>query len=104
MKGWYITSDGLKCEFISTTGIITVSSMNITELVIPDGVKEVFCYDNQLIKLDIPDSVTYISCKRNSLTELIIPDHCGVYRDESCKVITRTMFNRSNRLKSILDI
>ncbi len=129
MKGWYKTSYGEKYEFISSVRIY-LTIMDITELVIPDGVIDIYCFGNKLTKLYFPDSVIYIDCegnyltelivpdrvkyidcRNNRLTELIVPDHCQVKCDESCKVITRTMYcgaiprsgyNRSNRLKAIL--
>jgi hypothetical protein len=74
----------------------------LTKLDLPDGIKRVYCYNNQLTKLDIPDSVSCINCRYNQLTELIVPDNCIVECDPGVKIITRTMFNRSKRLKQIL--
>jgi hypothetical protein len=118
--GFYITSKGIKNELVSTYTIM-LSYNDLIELVIPYGVKEVACYDNKLTKLDlpdsvkiinchnnnltkliIPDSVEYIDCRYNQLTELVVPDNCKVKCDNKCVVITRTMYNRSKRLKQIL--
>jgi hypothetical protein len=101
-RGWYITSDLVKHELIQTNTIFNLQQLNIIELVIPSQVKNVWCNHNQLTELDIPDSVEYVDCRNNNLTELIVPDNCEVYCDPHVKVITRTMYNRSNRLKNIL--
>jgi hypothetical protein len=100
MKSWYVNDYGKK--ELEPSDLINLSYMDLTELVLPDGVKEVWCRNNQLNELIIPDQVEYISCKGNNLTELIVPDHCIVDCDNTVKVITRTMHNRSNRLKAIL--
>ncbi len=75
---------------------------NLTELIIPSSVEWIDCNHNNLTKLDLPDSVQFINCRNNRLTELIIPDDCNVLCDPDVRVITRTMFNRSNRLKNLL--
>ncbi len=75
---------------------------NLTELVIPNGVIEVYCSDNLLTELIVPDQVKRLDCMNNQLTELIVPDDCYVVCDNTVKLITRTMYNRSNRLKAIL--
>ncbi len=129
MNGFYIKKDGIANELIPVERI-NVGCMGIVELptvwdcsaiVIPDSVKKVYCYhnkltkliltdsveyiecyNNQLTELDLPDSVERIHCRDNYLTELIVPDDCIVDCDDTVKVITRTMFNRSKRLKAIL--
>jgi hypothetical protein len=119
MNGWYIT-DGNLYE-LETANRIELCNKDITELVIPDGVKDIWCwenkltklilpntieyincYDNNLTELIIPDSVVFVHCINNNLTELIVPDNCIVECDNTCLVITRTMYNRSVKLKSIL--
>jgi hypothetical protein len=103
MKGWYKTSDeyGFKHCFERNYNI-GLNGRRITELVIPDGVKQIWCISNNLTELIIPSSVELIDCRYNKLTELIVPDNCMVFCDDTVKVITRTMYNRSNRLKAIL--
>ncbi len=101
MNGWYKTSDGIKHK-VDATEYIVLNNMGIIELVLPDGIKKVYCWNNNLTELDLPDSVEWINCRANKITELICPDNCGVNCDNMCKVITRTMYNRSNRLKNIL--
>jgi hypothetical protein len=101
MNGWYKTSNGIRYEFWSSD-LINFSGRDIVELFIPNGVIGVNFDNNQLTELIIPDQVEYISCKGNNITELIVPDDCIVRCDESCKVITKTMYNRFNRLKAIL--
>jgi hypothetical protein len=101
MKYWCITSNGSKFEF-ETYSIIYETSSDIVELFIPDGIIEIYCGDNQLTELIVPDSVKELYCVKNKLTELIVPDDCEVYCDDTCKVITRTMYNRSIKLKAIL--
>jgi hypothetical protein len=99
--GFYITSKGDKV-ILELSDHISVTSKDLIELFIPDGIIEINCGDNQLTRLILPDSVEYIYCWNNNLTELIIPDNCKVNCDHNVKLITRTMFNRSKRLKQIL--
>jgi hypothetical protein len=75
MKGWYKTSGGydIKYELYNRKGNY-LSCCDIIELVIPDGVKEVYCSNNNLTELIIPDQVEYIDCDDNQLTKLDIPD------------------------------
>jgi hypothetical protein len=101
MKGWYITSDGSKHELIQS-GAIYLNNMDLIELVIPNRVVQIRCNGNKLTELIIPDKVEWINCMNNNITELIVPDDCIVHCDDTCKVITRTMYNRSKRLKAIL--
>ena len=35
--------------------------MNLTELLIPEGTKEVYCHNNQLTELILPDSLIWLS-------------------------------------------
>ncbi len=100
-RGWYIKSTGEKV-ILKTDHRIDLINMDIVELFITNGVTHVECRDNNLTKLDLPDSVQFINCRNNRLTELIIPDDCKVLCDPDVRVITRTMFNRSNRLKNLL--
>jgi hypothetical protein len=101
MNGWYKTSDGVLHELEATETII-LPGMDITELIISKSVKYIYCFDNKLTELIVPESVKNLFCADNQLTELIVPDDCIVSCDLDCKVITRTMFNRSKRLKVIL--
>jgi hypothetical protein len=96
-----ITSNGEKI-IITPDTIIILCDRSITQLFIPDGTKYVNCNNNQLTELIVPDQVEYINCKRNKLTELIVPDNCIFECDKSCRIIRRTMYNRSKRIKSIL--
>ena len=68
-EGYYITADGEKV-ILKSEKIINVSYQNIVELVIPDGVKWVYCYNNQLTELNLPKGVEWVSCENNQLTEL----------------------------------
>jgi hypothetical protein len=101
MNGFYVDSYGVKCEFGPNFNFY-LSGKNLVEFIIPDGSRVIHCNNNNLTKLDLPDSVEYISCKGNNLTELIVPDNCGVDCDPDVRIITRTMYNRSNRLKNLL--
>ncbi len=101
MNGFYITSTGDKV-ILEQSEIIELSGRDIIELVLPDGVGVIWCWNNKLTELVIPNGVKQINCSGNQLTELIIPDNCRVYCDPSVKLITRTMFNRSKRLKNLL--
>jgi hypothetical protein len=120
MKGWYIDIYGVKRELEQTNRInlgsrqiteliipndvkvVCCNGNHLTKLIIPNGVKEVYCNGNNLTELAIPDSVKWVYCWDNNLTELIYPDNCYVKCDPNVKLITRTMYNRSKRLKAIL--
>ncbi len=120
MKGWYKTSDGTLYE-LETTNDISLCYMDLIELVIPDGVRVVWCWNNKLTELIIPDSVVavlcdknlltklivpdqveYINCRNNQLTKLIVSDNCAVDCDPGVNRINKLMYNRSKRLKNIL--
>ena len=53
---------------------INVCFKELTELKLPDGVKEVYCSNNQLTELNLPDGVKLVYCSDNQLTELNLPD------------------------------
>ena len=40
---------------------------NLTELILPEGIKNVFCYNNNLTELVLPEGVEYVSCPNNNL-------------------------------------
>jgi hypothetical protein len=127
-NGYYITSDGTKhilepnnsiylcnmgiIELVLPDGIkiINCRDNKLTELIIPEGTERVWCWGNELTKLDLPDSVIKADCYFNKLTELIVPDillnnyseEALLGYDNDCIPISRTMFNRSKHLKSIL--
>jgi rRNA-processing protein FCF1 len=44
------------------------------KLIVPEGVKFVYCDDNKLKELIIPEGVEWVSCKNNKLTELALPE------------------------------
>jgi hypothetical protein len=100
-NGWYKTADGIK-DKLDPGGWVYVAHMNIVELNIPAEAEFIYCHNNFLTKLDLHGSVKLVNCKNNLITELIVPDDCDVYCDQHVNVITRTMYNRFNRLKNIL--
>ncbi len=106
MKGWYRKrgNKGVKIEIEpgGLTSSVFLEKCGIVELVLPDWTKYINCRDNKLTELIIPDSVQYINCMDNNLTELIVPDDCKVHCDPNVMIITKTMYNRSKRLKNIL--
>ena len=62
-------------------GNLDLSSMGLTELPhLPDGLKVLYCYGNQLTELPhLPDELETLWCYNNQLTELPhLPD--GLYR------------------------
>jgi len=64
------------------------TSKNLTELLIPEGTKEVYCFNNQLTELTLPDTLERLSCRNNQLSELILPDTLKtLYCDYSVKLI-----------------
>ncbi len=105
MDGWYRTSSWIKQKILTNQlfpNEVFLPHKDIIELIIPHWAKDVNCYSNKITELIIPDSVKYIDCRSNEITELIVSDDCKVLCDDSVKIITRTMYNRSNRLKNIL--
>ena len=75
MKPYYKTSDGEVVE-LKQQDVSWLYSMNIVELIIPDGCIKVNCSNNQLKELIIPDGYKIIRCCNNKLKELVIPDEC----------------------------
>ncbi len=103
MNGWYKTSDGTK-HIIESRKIINLSQKDIVELVIPNNTEWISCRLNNLTELIIPDSVEWIDCENNKLTELGVPNECQIYCDKSVKLTSKLMYNRSKRLKNILNV
>ena len=60
-KGYYITSSGEKVA-LEAADTIDVSYKDIIELVLPEGVQTVYCYNNQLTTLTLPEGVQTVSC------------------------------------------
>ena len=77
-----IDEDGEKFEFDCSDGWLHCSESQLTELILPEGVKYVNCYENQLTELILPEGIERIDCDNNKLTELIFPE--GVTR-VSCR-------------------
>ena len=72
-NGYYITSKGEKVDIIPLLET-RFNGRGITELVIPDGMEQVYCHENKLTKLILADGVERVICHNNKLTELIIPE------------------------------
>ena len=75
MVGYYKTSNG-EIFPLEKEDVISLSYKDIIELVLPEGCKKVYCYDNQLTELIIPEGCTEVDCSNNKLTELILPEGC----------------------------
>ena len=60
-KGYYITKAGEKVT-LEAADIINVSYKSIVELVLPEGVKKVYCHHNQLTTLTLPEGVKEVYC------------------------------------------
>ena len=43
-------------------------------LVVPEGVKRVYCYNNQLTELKLPEGLAWVYCSYNRLRELKLPE------------------------------
>mgnify|MGYP001607195049 CR=1 FL=1 len=71
-KGYYITDKGEKV-IIDSQESIDLSYKNIVELILPSGIKYVYCHNNQLKELILPSGVKYVYCYNNQLKELILP-------------------------------
>ena len=74
-KGYYITEAGEKV-ILKSQEIIDVSYKKIVELVIPEGVKWVSCYNNQLTELNLPEGIKFVHC--NYIPNLKTPNGCKV--------------------------
>jgi len=44
-------------------------------LVVPDGIKNVYCGSLGLRKISLPDSVKHLNCENNCLLNIILPDN-----------------------------
>ena len=81
-NGYYITSSGEKV-ILKVTNTIDVSSKDIIELVLPEGIKSVYCSKNQLTELVLPEGIKNVYCYNNQLTELVLPEGIkDVYCDD----------------------
>ena len=71
-QGYYMTSKGEKV-IIDSQNFIDLSYKNIVELVLPSGIKNVWCANNQLKELILPSSIIEVWCSSNQITGLILP-------------------------------
>ena len=72
-NGYYITSTGKRVE-LEPKIVLSLQHMSIVELVIPEGVRTVWCWNNQLTELILPDGVKYVYCSRNYIKKLVLPE------------------------------
>ena len=79
-QGYYITSKGEKV-IIDYQEYIRLSNKNIVELILPSGVKNVWCHNNQIKELLLPSGIQNVYCENNNITGLILP--AGI-RNVSC--------------------
>ena len=73
MKEGYYIANGKK-TILESNEHINLYNMGITELVIPDGVKYVYCNNNQLSELILPEGITHVWCDKNLLN---LKDYIG---------------------------
>lgn len=71
-KGYYITSKGERVELESKDSL-GLNDRDIVELVVPLGVKLVYCWDNKLKELNLPEGIKDVYCSDNELKELELP-------------------------------
>ena len=82
-QGYYITSNGERV-IIDSQESIDLSDKNIVELILPSGIKRVYCNNNQIKELILPSGIEYISCENNNITGLILPSGVKtVYCDDA---------------------
>ena len=74
-KYFYKRCDGKVVE-LERENELYLYSMNIIELIIPDGYEYVSCWNNQLKELIIPEGCKVVCCQNNQLKELVIPNGC----------------------------
>ena len=97
-SGYYITADGERVKLDNDIGIylltlehinlleitelvmtlpistISCSSTKLTKLILPKGVKGLYCnYNNLLTELIIPDTVNILECVGTKFKDLILP-------------------------------
>ena len=71
-EGYVILTDGRRFD-IASKKVLELWRRNIVELVVPEGVENVYCYDNPMSKLILPEGVQIINCHNTLLTELVLP-------------------------------
>ena len=71
-QGYYITDKGERV-IIDSQDFIDLSYKNIVELILPSGIKDVSCYNNQIKELILPSGVKNVHCSNNQIKELILP-------------------------------
>ncbi len=104
MNGWYIKSDGVKHE-LTPKDLRYFNEVDLVELFLPDYIKEINFYD-QTLKNMIFDSGVRMHLKLfcgEKFTQIICPDNCKIFNDGTGKIMTRTMYNRSIKLKKLLN-
>ena len=72
-EGYRIDSKGIRVK-VKSTHFLDLIDMDIVALYVPEGVKEVWCQNNQLTHLDLPEGVERVYCDNNQLTHLDLPE------------------------------
>lgn len=92
----------LDCRFNSITNLVIPKGIKklfcfnniIEELILPEGIKKVWCFNNKIKELILPDSLEYLSCINNNLTELTIPKNSQyIYCDRNVKGLDKINWN-----------
>ena len=66
--------DGEEKEFKINNNTVYCNNNKLTELHIPNGIKNISCSNNKLTELHLPNGVDTVYCYNNQLTELVLPD------------------------------
>ena len=53
------------------------TSKNLTELLILEGTKKVYCFNNQLTELTLPDKLLWLECD-HSVKLINVKDHMNI--------------------------
>ena len=78
MKPYYKTSKGKVVE-LEQQNKLYLWTMNIIELILPDGCKEVYCFNNQLKELIIPKWCECVLADMKSINELNKVDRLNLW-------------------------
>ena len=91
--------DGKEVEFTFNTAV-NCSNNKLTELHLPNGVKQVFCFNNKLTELVLPNGVENVYCDNNPIKEIMLPKTIKyAYLPLNCKVLNLDEFKDKYEVK-----
>jgi hypothetical protein len=95
----FVSNEDIKNFDFKNITKLSILTSKLDELIIPDGVTNVYCPNISIKKIYIPDSVEYLYCKKNLLEEVELPNnfkYINLKKNKIKKVTIRGEINRTD--------